>query len=119
MKKISIALVSMAALLSAAQASAISTRKTVTGLSWQINGHESSSDAERIQQALNVCTAKIQADVATASAVTGLSISYSNIAVDSTYGLWSDTEKDDWTGKRSHKAGGVVDCSYFQDIAGL
>jgi hypothetical protein len=120
-KALSFAAIS-ASVLTAGHASAAETFKTISGVPWELSTPSSTSDAERSQAALQACQVKIAADIATAQQVlagTPIRISYRNVSVDKRYGDWSKTKKDDLTGVRKHKAGGVADCSYYQVTTGI
>ena len=116
MTKTQLSLALATASLFASSAQARTEFKTVTGISWELRQPSSSSDPERNQAALNACTQQIAKDVETANlVVNGIAkVSFRNIAITNRYGDWSDTEQS-WTGERKHKAGGIVDCSYYQE----
>ncbi|MEH1932858.1 MAG: hypothetical protein V7L14_03830 [Nostoc sp.] len=111
-----------ASALACGSVSAAESFQVVQGVPWELATPSSTSSAERLQEALNTCVAKIASDIAIAQTVlegTGLTVTYRNVAVDKVYGEWSNTQKNSWTGVGKHKAGGVADCSYYKVVNGI
>jgi hypothetical protein len=83
-------------------------------LTWGLRGHRSSSDADRRQAALNTCRAHVDATVSAANRASRMvQFSYRGLEIESMWNGWSKTKKDEWTGRRSHSAGGNVRCRYL------
>ena len=107
-----------AALAAATGAHAQGTFKSVTGVGWELKGHESSSEGKRRDAALRACEAKISHDIASTRVILeGVGdVSYRSVTLDRMYDGWSNT-KGHWSGVRKHKAGGKADCTYYREVS--
>ncbi|MCX6130845.1 MAG: hypothetical protein NTX25_17535 [Proteobacteria bacterium] len=104
---------------SAGSAFASESFKKIVDVSWSISQPSSSSQAERLQAALNACTATVADKIDKANDVLrdeGLTVSFRNVAVNRIYGVRSETKTNPLTGVRHHDAWGLAECSYYQIV---
>lgn len=78
---------------------------------WGHSGHESPSDADRLNFARNACLAALEG-VRQNCLAGNFTFDTKLVTVAETWNGWSDTKKDDWTGKRSWNGGSEVRCDF-------
>lgn len=76
---------------------------------WRFSGVESRTDNERRELARQALEVKAKQMVDAANALPfGQRVELAGVEVREMLGGWSETHKDPWTGKRTHKCGGVA-----------